>query len=257
MLCCVVCSLQQMEEMFARRDAADAEEIRLKEDSMATSRVGVLESLRVKNAEWEARQLEVASLRDSVLIEDKEGEERAGQTRGRSDREEGSAEGQDEEEEEEEEDILAALDGKKRVDSRMQTATLIETEKELEVTAVVVEDQVEVAVEETLTPPVIEETEEVAETKIETKIETNTETETQTQTQTEAEVVVVSSSSSETMETAVVFDEDGEVRQLSYLTVNQLKALAKEEGVETRKGRMLKKDYVTDVCQARKRKSLS
>lgn len=106
---------KNVRESISRRESEDEEKIRLKEESMAKAREAVLEEQRQKNIEWEAKQKEKGTEKETV--ENDSDSEAEGDSSRKNDREDHDATNSEEEvveEEEEEEDILAAFDGKKK-----------------------------------------------------------------------------------------------------------------------------------------------
>lgn len=213
-----------VEEEYAKRVAENAKELANKEESMAESRKKVLESQRLKNEQWEARQRDlVESKRKEKLNEDD------AVSQGNS------SDDYDDHEEEEEEDILAVLDGRKR---KVSTA-LDESNVSTDATEETVPKDTQAGVSEQDTSGDVKATE-----------EENIEEEQ------ESKNVPEESSPLTSKDASHDFDEEAEKKKLMKSSVVELKSIVKKENIPLLKGKMLKKDYVDVICDARKSKSM-
>lgn len=278
-----------MEESLHQRESADAEELRVAEASMISARDEALDSLRKRNAEWEERQAELKTLKESRgNLEQEQQEKEGGGKEMDEECEEEEGEGSvderqdqvEEQEEEEEEDILAALDGKIKARKVGSAGTkldasdkkVVEFEENLEqgpehhaVNSVEHDQFIKTTREFDLKHELLPE--EVAvhhlpmphESEGHHYLRGHEEKDHKPAADSSSvEVDVVADTKvvafQEAVEPVVVFDYEAESRDLAMLTVAQLKAVAAEEGVVLRKGKMLKKHYVEDICQARQQK---
>lgn len=254
----------EMEEAILRRESDDAEKLRVAEEAMVTAREGILEAQRRKNAEWEARQEVLDHQGGANGRREEEGGEGGEQKHGQediSDEDEREQANEAEEEEEEEEDILAVLDG------RIRARKSAETEKEvMKETTPSTEDEAnsekETELEEnstTASEPVVTTTITSTSDDSNSKDENGDDTvpdncSGNTNELGQSKENASGTSSKQPASGREKFDYEAEATSLALLTVAQLKAVGADEGVAFRKGKMLKKYYVEDICQARKQK---